>query len=70
MKCYCNETDTTFTFCIENVENAQFENVIQHMGWKKVDGKFLMSFPQNVFSNHREKELVGNNFSRLGQAMF
>jgi len=29
-----------------------------------------MSFPQNAFSNQREKELVSGNFNRLGQAMF
>ena len=70
MKCYCSETDATFTFCVEDVENAQLEDVIQHMGWRKTDGKFPMSFPQSVFSNQREKELVSSNFSRLGQTMF
>lgn len=70
MKCYCNETDSQFTFCAEGVINEQLENVIQHMGWKKTDSRFIMSFPQNVFSNQREKELASNNFSRLGQVMF
>ena len=70
MKCYCYETDSTFTFCVENVENAQLEDVIQHMAWKKADDKFLMTFTQNAFSNQCEKELISDNFSRVGQAMF
>ncbi|MCL2079824.1 MAG: hypothetical protein FWH17_08300 [Oscillospiraceae bacterium] len=70
MECYCYETDSSFVFCVEDVENAQLEDVIQHKAWKKTDGKFLMSFPQNVFSNQDEKELISSNFSRLGQAIF
>jgi hypothetical protein len=70
MKCYCYETDSAVIFCVEDVENAQLENVIQHKAWKKTGDKFLMSFPQSVFSNQREKELISSNFSRLGQAIF
>ena len=70
MKCSCYETDSAFIFCVEDVENPQLEDVVQHMAWKKTDGKFLMSFPQNAFSNQHEKELISSNFSRLGQAMF
>ena len=70
MKCYCYETDSAFTFCVEDIENAQLEDVIQHMAWKKIDGRFLMPFPQNAFANQCEKELVSNNFRRLRQAMF
>jgi len=40
------------------------------MAWEKADGKFLMSYSQNAFSDQREKELISNNFSRFGQAMF
>ena len=70
MKCYCYETDSTFVFCVEDVENAQLEDVIQHAAWKKNDGKFLLSCSQYEFSDFREKELVSKNFTRLGQAMF
>ena len=70
MKCYCYETDSAFIFCVEDVANAQLEDVIQNKAWKKTNDKFLMSFPQNVFSNEREKELISNNFSRLGQTIF
>jgi hypothetical protein len=70
MKCYCYETDSAFVFCVEDVENAQLEDVIQHKAWKKTDDKFLMLFPLNAFSNQREKELISGNFSRLGQAIF
>ena len=37
---------------------------------KKSDDKFLMSYSQNAFSNQREKELISDNFSRFGQAIF
>ncbi|NLA86152.1 MAG: hypothetical protein GX847_02485 [Clostridiales bacterium] len=70
MKCYCYETDSAFIFCVEDVENAQLEGVIQHMAWRKIDGKFLLSYPHSAFSDQREKELVNSNFSRLGQVMF
>ena len=70
MKCHCYETDSAVVFCVEYVENAQFEDIIQHKGWKKSNNKFLMSFPEDVFSNQREKELISNNFDRLGQRVF
>lgn len=70
MKCYCYETDSKFIFCVEDVESAQLEDVIQHMAWGKTDGKFLMSYPQHAFSNLRDKELINGNFTRLGQVMF
>lgn len=69
-KCYCYETDSAFIFCVENVDKARLEDVIQHMGWRKIDDKFLLSYPQSVFSDQREKELIVGNFSRLGQVMF
>jgi len=70
MKCYCYETDSAFIFCVEEVQNAQLEDVIQHMAWRKSDGKFLLSYPHSAFSDQREKELISGNFSLLGQAMF
>jgi len=70
MKCYCYETDSQFVFCVEGVENAQLEDTIKHKAWEKIDDKLILSYPQTVFSNQREKELIISNFSRLGQAMF
>lgn len=70
MKCYCYETDSAFIFCVEDVENAQLEDVTQHMEWRKINDKFLLSYPQSAFSDQREKELVSSNFSRLGRVMF
>jgi hypothetical protein len=49
MKYFCYETDSAFIFCVEDVENAQLEDVIQHMAWRKTDGRFLLSYPQSVF---------------------
>jgi hypothetical protein len=70
MKCYCYETNSAFVFCAEDAENSQLEDVIQHMAWRKTGDKFLLSYPQSAFSNQHEKELVKNNFNRLGQVMF
>jgi hypothetical protein len=70
MKCYCFETDTHFTFYVEGVEDAMLENVILHMEWEKTDDKFLLAYPLNAFTNQREKELISENFTSLGQAMF
>jgi len=70
MKCYCYETDSEFIFCVEDVEDVQLENAIQHAAWEKTDDKFVMSYQQHAFSNQSEKELIKENFARLGQAMF
>lgn len=70
MRCYCYETDSAYNFCVEDVENPRLEDIIQHMGWRKTDDKFILSYPQSVFSDQCEKELVCNNFCRLGQVMF
>jgi hypothetical protein len=40
------------------------------MAWRKIEDKFHLTYPQNAFSNQHEKELVKNNFNRLGEKMF
>lgn len=70
MKCYCYETDLSFIFCAEDVESTQLESMIRHKGWKEIDGKFLMPYPQHMFTSPRDKELMNDNFARFGQAMF
>lgn len=70
MKCYCYEADAQFIFCVEDVKGAQLEELILHMAWTKTDGKFLMPYPLNAFANQGEKELISDNFHRLGQSMF
>jgi hypothetical protein len=70
LKCYCYETNSAFTFCVEDAENKQLDDVIQHMAWRKIDDKFLLTYPQTAFSSQHEKELIKNNFNRLGEKMF
>ena len=70
MHCHCYETDSAFVLCCEDVGSAQLEAVIQDKAWLKADGKFLMSFPKDVFSNQHEKALISSNFSRLGPVLF
>ncbi|MCL2639178.1 MAG: hypothetical protein FWD48_12535 [Oscillospiraceae bacterium] len=70
MRCYCYETDSEFFFCVEGVENTQIEDAIQHMAWVKTDGKFVRAYPQSAFSNQDEKQLISDNYVRLGQAFF
>jgi len=70
MKCHCYETDSEFIFCVEDVGNAQLEEVIKHMAWNKLEGKFVRPYPLSAFSNQNEKECISDNFSRLGQVMF
>jgi len=52
------------------VENAQLEDTIKKMAWEKIDDKFIMSYQQRAFSSQSEKELIRDNFVRLGQTMF
>lgn len=70
MKCYCYETNSEFIFCVEDVENAQLEDFVKYKGWEKKDGKLLMPYPQHMFSNPHDKDIISNNFSRLGRAVF
>lgn len=70
MKCYCYENDSEFIFCVEDVENTKLEDFIEYKGWKRTNEKFLMSYPQHMFANCHDKELISNNFTRLGQALF
>lgn len=70
MKCYCYETNSEFIFCVENLENAQLEDVIKNIGWEKNDERYQMPYPQHMFSDARDKELINSNFTQLGQALF
>jgi hypothetical protein len=58
-----------FTFCVEDVENAQLEYYIQHMGFKKDGVKFFLPCPQHEITDIRGKEYANKNFTHLGQAM-
>lgn len=70
MICSCYETDSEFIFSVEKVENAQLEKFVRYKGWNKTDDKLLMQYPQHMFANVSEKDLISSNFSRLGQALF
>ena len=70
MKCHCYEINSEFIFCVEDVENTQLKNAIEHMAWQRIDGKFIRPYPLSAFSSEIEKERIGSNFTRLGQAMF
>jgi hypothetical protein len=70
MKCYYYETNSEYIFCVEDVENIQLEKCIESKGWRKVEDKFHMAYPQHMFINNHDKELIGSNFIHLGQAMF
>lgn len=70
MKCYCYENESNFIFCVEDVENIHLENFVRHKGWEETDGKLLMPYPQHMFPDNWDKDLISRNFSRLGQAVF
>jgi hypothetical protein len=65
MKCYCIETDDKFTFCVENVEEKYIDNV-EHAWFKKVGNKYIKEYPNTI----DDKDIIKNNFSRLGESMF
>jgi hypothetical protein len=72
MKCYCYETESDFILCVEEVDE-RFHDVIQHAWFEKTDNKFLKVYPMKGIDNGvtaEDKELVKNNFARLGQSMF
>jgi len=58
-----------FIFCVEDVKNAQIENLIQEYYWKKSGDKFILSLAQHEI-NPYDKELMNKNFTCLGQAAF
>lgn len=57
MKCHCYETDPAFVFCVEDIENAQLEYVVQHMAWKKTTVNFLCHFHRTHFQISAKKSL-------------
>ena len=65
MKCYCIETNDKITFIVENAEKEFIEN-IEHAWFKLDNGKYIKEYP-NDFD---DKEIIKNNFQRLGEEMF
>jgi hypothetical protein len=65
MKCYCEETNDKFTFILENVEKEFIEN-IEHAWFKLDNGKYTKEY----LNNFDDKEIIKNNFKRLGEEMF
>ncbi|OGO77451.1 MAG: hypothetical protein A2Y23_02135 [Clostridiales bacterium GWB2_37_7] len=72
MKCYCYYTEFEFVLCVEEADERLHE-VIQHAWFQKTDNGFNKIYPMTDKENGVEaedKELVINNFARLGQSMF
>ena len=65
MKCYCVETNDKFTFIVENAEKEFVEN-IEHAWFKLDNDKYIKEYPNNFY----DKEVIKNNFQRLGEEMF
>jgi hypothetical protein len=65
MKCYCVETNDKFTFIVENVDKEFIEN-IEHAWFKLDNDKYIKEYPNNF----DDKEIIKNNFQRLGEEMF
>ena len=65
MNCYCVETEDKFTFIVENAEKKFIEN-IEHAWWKLDNDKYTKEYPNNF----DDKEIIKNNFQRLGEEMF
>jgi len=65
MKCYCLETKDKFTFYVENAEKEFIEN-IEHAWFKLDNDKYIKEYPNNF----DDKEIIKNNFQRLGEEMF
>lgn len=65
MRCYCYETETEFIFCVENAD-IELEKNIESAWFHKVGNKFLKIYPNTI----GDKELIMENFSRLGGSMF
>jgi len=65
MKCYCIETNDKFTFIIDNAEKEFIEN-IEHAWFKLDNEKYIKEYPNNF----DDKEIIKNNFQRLGEYMF
>ena len=65
MKCYCIETKDKFIFCVENAEMEFVEN-IKHAWFRLDNDKYIKEYPNNF----DDKEIIKNNFKRLGEEMF
>ena len=65
MNCYCIETYDKFIYCVENAENEYIEN-IEHAWFKKDGVKYIKEYSNNIDN----KDLIKNNFQKLGESMF
>ncbi len=65
MKCYCIENDDRFIFCVENAEKEYIKNI--ETAWFRLDnGKYIKDYSNNF----EDKEIVKNNFPKLGEELF
>ena len=49
MKCYCFETDSIFTFCVENAKGEIYEILQADQFWKITDDeKFIKVYPMDT----------------------
>lgn len=65
MNCYCYETEENFILCVENVE-PEMSATVEAAYYQKVNDRYLKVFPLDV----NYKELIKENFARLGESMF
>jgi len=58
MKCYCYETDSAFIFCVEDVENAQLEDVSNTWSGEKSMTNFFYHIHKAHFQTNVKKSLL------------
>ena len=73
MECYCCETETGFCLHVKDVEDARLEDAIRHAWFEKTANGFIKVYPMKDMDNgvtELDKEIVSENFARLGRSMF
>ena len=75
LKCYFYERDDHFILCVENAQ-PKHEDMILHAWFEKTDTGYEKVYPmesgvdQLWYKNIEDRELIKNNFARLGPSMF
>jgi hypothetical protein len=75
MKCYCYETKTKFTYCVEGAEGEIYKKLKVDPYWTRTDDdKFIKTYPIDTgwddawYLNPEYKEAVINNFALFGKS--
>lgn len=65
MRCYCYEEREDFILCVEEAED-KYHEIIKGAYFEKCEDRFIKKYSKNIV----DKDVISENFTRLGEKMF